>query len=261
MLLLIFSPNFAYTLTDPDVGVNDFTIVIIPDSQKLVQESPSNNELWKQQLQWIVNNKDTLKIKFVMHVGDMVHHTNPDSTNPNNPGIDQWYWAQRATAVLDGNVPWLPGVGNHEFWDGDTWHYNQAYPYTEFTGWDYYQGHYPSNKNDSMYGTFTAEGIDFLCISVRDSAKVAMTSGDWNWVNNVISNNTDKLVIYVTHSYLSKGANDVGGQSVRNGIGNQHWNNVISNYSNIMMVHCGHLGTLGSYAYRRVDYISGKPVH
>jgi hypothetical protein len=163
MLLLIFSPNFAYTLTDPDVGANDFTIVIIPDSQKLVQEAPSNGELWKQQTQWIKNNKDTLKIKMVLHVGDIVHFCNKDNPNPNNPGIDQWYWAKRATANLDGVVPYLLAIGNHDMESitngTGTFFFNEAYPYTHFQQWDYYQGHFPSNKNDSMYGTFTAEGI------------------------------------------------------------------------------------------------------
>jgi hypothetical protein len=97
-------------------------------------------------------------------------------------------------------------------------------------------------------------------ITVRDGTKRPTTAEEFNWENSVISNNPDKLVIYVTHNYLS-GKNDVGGQSTRTGVGTTHWDNVIKNHSNIVMVHCGHLGTLKLNAYRRVDYISGNPVH
>jgi hypothetical protein len=124
MFLFVFSTNFVYALTDPDVGADDFTIVIIPDSQFLVQGAADNGELFKKQIQWILDNKDTLKIKMVLHVGDMVHFTDPNNPNQNNPGIDQWYWAKKAINQMDGNLAYLLAVGNHEVYKGDTVHYN-----------------------------------------------------------------------------------------------------------------------------------------
>ena len=56
--------------------------------------------------EWIAKNQQPLNIKYVLHVGDMV-----------NVGSDkrQWENFDASMTVLDGKVPYVLAVGNHDF--------------------------------------------------------------------------------------------------------------------------------------------------
>ncbi len=78
----------------------NFTIIVLPDTQYYSEGYPS---IFDSQTQWIIENKESLNIVFVTHLGDIVDHwwVPEEFENANN-----------SLSKLDGNVPYgvLPGL-------------------------------------------------------------------------------------------------------------------------------------------------------
>ena len=77
------------------------TLVILPDTQNYPKAYP---DILTRQAEWIAANAESLNIGAVLHVGDIVDN--------NEPG--QWERAARRLHVLDGVVPYVLAVGNHD---------------------------------------------------------------------------------------------------------------------------------------------------
>ena len=106
--------SFYGRLKNPPPGP-DFTIIALPDTQHYT-DNPSNYANYSAQTHWIVANKDTLNIKFVTHLGDIVEHGN-------NGGNDlEWQVADAAmglledplTTLLADGIPYGLAPGNHD---------------------------------------------------------------------------------------------------------------------------------------------------
>jgi hypothetical protein len=67
----------------------DFTIVVLPDTQHYSQRYPTT---FTNQTQWIVNNKDALNIVYVAHEGDIVNTAS---------STEQWNNAVAAMSLLE----------------------------------------------------------------------------------------------------------------------------------------------------------------
>jgi hypothetical protein len=127
-------------------------------------------EIFKAQTQWIVENKDSLNIVYIAHVGDLVQR------GDNNGNDIEWLNADSAMSILEDSVstgladgiPYGIAVGNHDQSpsgdaDGSTFSYNQFFGVERFSGRDYYGGHFGSN-NDNHFDFFSASGLDFIVI-------------------------------------------------------------------------------------------------
>src|SRR5919112_510441 len=81
----------------------DFTVIVLPDTQNY---SANNPAIFNAQTQWIVDNASTLNIQFVLHEGDIV-----------DLGEDaaQWKNADAAMKRLDGKMPYVAVIGNHDY--------------------------------------------------------------------------------------------------------------------------------------------------
>jgi len=73
-------------------GPEEFTIVVLPDTQIYAQSHP---DIFTSQTQWIVDNKEALNIVFVTHEGDIVQNWN---------SITEWERANTSMSLLDGVV-------------------------------------------------------------------------------------------------------------------------------------------------------------
>jgi hypothetical protein len=89
----------------------DFTIIVIPDTQYYSESFP---DIFKAQMQWVVDNRDARNIVYVAHVGDIVNR---------DYDIHQWQVADSAmkimeNAVFEGfpdGIPYGIAPGNHDF--------------------------------------------------------------------------------------------------------------------------------------------------
>src|SRR3954471_3645152 len=147
-------------------GVNDFTQIILPDTQYYSQSDPAT---FNAQTQWIVDNKAAMNIAFVHHVGDIVNH-----------GWDLTQWSRAVTAMnkLNGVVPYGVSAGNHDHKDGNvpetftSVEYVPRFGPSRYSGQPWAAGWYggASPSGFSSYQTFTAAGRTYLNLTMDCNA-------------------------------------------------------------------------------------------
>jgi hypothetical protein len=85
-----------------DHTLKEFSVIVLPDTQYYAKRHP---ETYNKQTRWVVEHKDQLNIKFVIHLGDISH----DNTR------EQWNVADRAHKKLDeADIPYGVVPGNHD---------------------------------------------------------------------------------------------------------------------------------------------------
>jgi hypothetical protein len=225
-----------------------FSIVILPDTQRWSKEEP---DIFNAATNWIVVNKETKNIKFVLHVGDIV---NDDEMSY------QWDNADTAMSILDGVVPYCFGVGNHDMKKGinpsyvpdpcrDTTNFNNTFPHTRYEGESWYKGRMlndifiPADNYDNTYHFFSADGMDFMIVCLS----VAPNDVHLDWADDIVSSHPNRRVIVVTHAYMD-GNILLNSENPRNvysppggNTGEQIWEKFIKKHENIFFVACGHL--------------------
>ncbi len=224
--------------------VGEFSIVLLPDTQNYSQYTP---QIYNRQTQWIADNREKLKIAFVLHEGDLT----------NNNEIREWESADAAMAILDAaGVPYAAATGNHDTGKGgttgtrDVGYFNHYFPVSRFTN---LQGVYEAGHEENSYHTFTAGGIDWLVLSLEFGPRTAVL----DWANKVIANHPNRRVMVVTHAYMYSDDTRIGpgddwnphsyttcakatGDQVCND-GEEMWANLIKGHENISFVFSGHI--------------------
>jgi len=85
-----------------------FTVIGLSDPQEYARSRP---DIFMNQTKWIKENVDSLNIKFVFQPGDLV-----DS----GKSATQWNVIDRSMDVLDGAVPYLVTMGDHDYDSGNS---------------------------------------------------------------------------------------------------------------------------------------------
>ncbi|MFW5649272.1 MAG: InlB B-repeat-containing protein [Candidatus Alkaliphilus sp. MAG34] len=203
-----------------------FTIAVLPDTQIYSEGYP---EIFSRQTQWIADNAQSENIVFVAHLGDIVND------HKNNT---QWQNALDSMAIIRAaGIPYsvVPGNCDMHFMTGDLTNYDTYFPYTDFTDYVWYGGHYPENSNASSYQLFSAMGQDFIVLNlVCEPSLLAETT---DWANSILAEHNTRKAIVVTHGYIDTEGNYLGGSSVA---GIDVWNNIVKHHDNVIMVLCGH---------------------
>jgi len=219
----------------------DFSIVLLPDTQNY---SATNPAIFNSQTQWIAANAGTRNIKLVLHLGDIV----------NGGGeISQWQNADAAMRVLDGKVPYMAVIGNHDYdranpsgRTASATNFNSYFGPNRYAGQPWYQGSYAAGSNENYYGLFTISGRNFLVLALEVDPRQAVL----DWASSVIASNPDREVIIFTHSYMNGDDTRVGrcdnGGKANLGVPNDNdgddmWQKFVSRYSNISFVFSGHI--------------------
>jgi 3',5'-cyclic AMP phosphodiesterase CpdA len=224
-----------------------FSLVILPDTQKYV-ETASLLGRFTAQTQWIADNKDWLNIAFVLHSGDIVENSDRDV---------EWSRAEQALSVLDGKVPYILAVGNHDLEGPSTFNktratraYNRYFPAGKFERQPWYGGRQAPHENDNYYVLFEHRHLKFMVISL----KFAPPDDVLSWANQIVAAHPDRRAIVLTHCYLDT-SNERGGRS---GLTNPHnfnlpevndgeqiWDKFASRHPNIFLVVSGHYHGVG----------------
>ena len=174
----------------PAALMSDFTVIGLPDTQYYSDGDP---DIYMNQTQWIVDNRNNLNIVHVAHEGDIVQ----------DPGEEeQWNNADEAMSLLESDTAFHPdGIpysvlpGNH---DQPTVLYNQYFGVSRFQGRGYYGGSYDEDDNDNNYTLFSAEGMDFIVVSLEYNPD----SDILEWADTVLKTYSDRRAIVVSHSLL-----------------------------------------------------------
>jgi 3',5'-cyclic AMP phosphodiesterase CpdA len=217
LLLLLSTIACANSPLSPETK-GYFTLVALPDTQNYSREYP---DIFNSQTTWIKENTKDRNILFTVHLGDLVDTYNDE---------DQWNAARQAMNILKG-LPYSVLPGNHDNKQGeDNTYFNHYFNYAEFSGYSWYSGHFPESGNENNSEVFTFAGIKYLILNMGFGAQTEA----FNWAKKIISDNKDKKIILVTHSYLETDGS-------RTSEGEKLWQEIVSKYPNILMVLCGHM--------------------
>ena len=196
----------------------DYSFVWMSDTQYYSESFPY---IFDRQTQWIVENQEAMKIKYVFHTGDLVDESDKE---------EQWNNADQFMKTLDdANVPNGVLAGNHDV-DHKTNDYTQYY---RFFGEDrykdnpYYGESYKNNRGH--YDLISAGGNDYIMVYMGwgvDDESIA-------WINNVLAEHPDRKAILSFHEYLLS-------TGTRHPLGDKLYNQVVVPNKNVIAVLSGH---------------------
>ncbi|OAD22851.1 metallophosphoesterase [Candidatus Thiomargarita nelsonii] len=247
-MLYIFFANLIFLASvrgADDNGLHRF--VILPDTQIYARFYPN---IFKKQVEFIRRNKERLNIVAVLHEGDIVHMNDER----------QWPIVAQTISQLDGVVPYIMAIGNHDmgnhdyrrkYLTRDTALFNQYFPVEKYSALDSFGGLFnPSNMDNAYHLIKTAE-ITWLILSLEFCPRNEVLE----WANRVVADHAQYPVIILTHLYLYPKTNRSPttwhstkhryscqaylSENFNNG--QQIWDKLISQHKNILLTFNGHI--------------------
>jgi hypothetical protein len=243
ILLLLLSIIFS-AFTDKD---DSFSIILLPDTQHYSSDQP---EIFYRQMDWIIENKVPLNVRYVIHLGDIT----------NNNKENAWEVADRSFKILeDAGIPYSLVYGDNDMKNPDRNLYdgtrhtellNRYFPVSRFDkpGSWWSGGFFNPDKIDNYYCLFEYSGYKYLIMNLE----IAPRSAVLKWADKIISGNSDRKVILVTHDYLDKdgrrlddlksfgmnGTDSIG--KLKGNSADEVFKKLVKKNINIVMVLCGH---------------------
>lgn len=244
ILFVIIACENSITNTSFDLDNRVWRLVVLPDTQCYTVYYP---QILRAQVDWILEAADELNIRFVAHVGDIVHNNNHQ----------QWRVAKDQLGRLSGNVPFVLVPGNHDMGEnggaGDRSSLmDQYFKLSDFGDRDLPSGSYDETVWNSYHHFYTYEN-EWLVLGLEFAPRDDVLE----WANEVVDDNGAFTTIVVTHSYLYSDNSRYDhrtrsdqewspysyGLARQGGIndGEQIWQKFISRHDNIQFVFSGHV--------------------
>ena len=242
----------AASLTLVAQSPGEFTIAALPDTQFYSKSYP---QIFTAETQWIANHAQQMNIQLVVGLGDIV--------DGGGEGY-QWQNADLAYRILDGKVPYIAAIGNHDYDQNNpsgrtayTKNFNAYFGPQRYAGKSWYKGQFPSGSNENFYSIMTLGGKQYLILVLE----VFPRNSALGWASAVMKNHPGIDTIVVTHAYTYYDStrmdrcdsNSAGSFAVaQDNDGEQIWEKFASKYTNITMVLSGHV-VQGDGTGRRTD--------
>lgn len=266
-----------------------WSVIMIPDVQNYVKWG-KNQPILDLMMAWIEEQIDSLNIKMVTCVGDLVENNEKinNDYDGNQTTKRQWETVSRAFARLDGKVPYIAATGNHDYSVDRQGNRNSQYSnYFDIDRNHLNQKRLVQNSRDEQgkptlenaaYELKGLNGKDYLFMTVEYGPRDTVLT----WAKKVAGFDQYKnhRVVLITHNYISEKDKHTTGEiswllwepySIDNVIqksprikmphannGAQIWEKLVRPSSNIEMVLCGHISGEG---YRKDKNVQGKNVH
>ena len=254
-------------------GPNAFTIAVFPDTQDYTDHAGLSHT-FGDMTQWLVDQKDSMNIKFMIHVGDITQH--------NLTG--EWDVAETALRKLDGQIPYSLLPGNHDLSSGGSAADHSSINLDQRFSSEKQAATNPDNFGASYdqesaggrdsYSTFTApDGTKWLVLSMEFGPRDDVL----RWASDVIDQHLDHRVIVVSHSLTSFAARQdplaaplydegagydygMGRDPQGANDGETIYRALLAKYPNITMTFSGHI--FGDGAETDVSYSQfGNPIY
>jgi len=235
--------------------------VVLGDLQAETEAYPS---VLTSECQWIVDNVSSNNIKAVFSMGDLTENAN-----------DVEFQIARTNCfdkLKTAGIINIPTMGNHDYDTmltnssrADTL-YNQYFGASYFTGDSWYVANY-NGDNVNYYSKFTVGTRRFLVLDLDFFPLPATVA----WANSIINANPSYEIIVVTHAYLKKTGTlfqhddlygpETYGLSADSNSGQDLWDNLISNTTNVRVILSGHDICSPNYAFTPATTTSGSVVN
>ena len=228
-------PDSFRVSVDPEKG--EFCLIMVPDTQRYAAFFP---EIFQRQFLWIRDSVESLNVKYVIHVGDVVEEGE----------VAEWVVADEAFSLLDGVVPYMVVPGNHDldrfaYKNGfrATTEFNAVFSPKRFAGRRWYGGNM-GVTSDNSFGYFEAGDQEFLVLGIEYGPSDETLA----WASSLVSNHDQKTIL-ATHCYMYDddtrvGEDDLYTPSNNNpewNNGEQIWEKLVSKHDNFVMVLSGHV--------------------
>ncbi|TPE42383.1 metallophosphoesterase [Pontibacter mangrovi] len=246
-----------------------FSIAVLPDTQYYTSlKHGGTMEMFSQQIQWIRDNRETEKIAYVVHLGDLVDHGDDDNAVEWERAKTQMYKLETDT------IPYGVAVGNHDQTPlgnpaspGTNSGYGVYFGRNHMQQFPWYGGAYgSSNNSDNHYDLFTANGQDYLVLYIefnspgQEEYSASIESAVMDWADGVLTSYADRKAIVVSHSILNRPSGSTS--NVKPGQGDNSLTPAFTNHgeviyermklhSNVFLMLSGHIS---GEAFRRDTY-------
>jgi hypothetical protein len=227
-----------------------FELVVLPDTQYYSAETfGGRGAMFTAQTRWVVETREENNIVLVLHEGDVTDR----NTDP------EWQRARLSLSLLDGVVPYVVAVGNHDGLVGPVAHterFNAAFPVANFQNRPGFGGVFEPGRMDNVWWTFEAGGLQWLVLSLEFGPRDVVLE----WANRVVAEHPDRRAIVVTHAQLYADDTWIGSNPDhlwqptsygRQNNGPDLWNKFLRHHPNLALVFSGHVLFEGTG--RRVD--------
>lgn len=227
-----------------DVGAQTFAVVVLPDTQYYAAAHP---EILEAQTRWIVREHRAQRIALVMHEGDIV--------DADDDG--QWQRAARSLHELDGVVPYVLSVGNHDYGRVGRFISRRTRidryfpPPREPDAW--LAGAFEPGRIENTFEVVRTPGGPWLVLSLEFGPR----DGVLRWADGVVRRHAALPAIVLTHAYLDQDDarfdrharsgqqwnphlyfDDAVPGAVNDG--EEIWQKLVSRNPNVLFVLCGH---------------------
>jgi len=214
-----------------------FTIIVLPDTQNYALFYP---DIFTNQTEWIVKNRETLNIFYVGHEGDIVNNAR-SITQWNRASTSMSYLEDPITTDLPDGIPYSIIRGNHNV----GMLFNLYFSVARFKGRSYYGGHY-SYTNQNNYVLFDVGELHYISISLDFNPD----TNELRWAENILQTHKDRKAIIISHSILDNRTGDWTTPGL-------HIYNAVKDQPNVFLMLCGH----NHYEARRTDTYNGHTIH
>ncbi|MGN0320647.1 MAG: metallophosphoesterase, partial [Lachnospira sp.] len=166
----------------------DFCFAWETDTQYYAEEWPDHYDNINN---WIVENADELKIKYVIHTGDIVDDVDM---------IYEWENADKSMSILDNaGMPYGVLGGNHDVAAGlaDYENYYTYFGEDRFKTQPTYGGSYKNNRGH--YDLISENGQDFIILYMSWN----IYQDEIDWMNEILQKYSDRKAILCFHTYTN----------------------------------------------------------
>lgn len=236
---------FALALLTQSCATQQTILVLLPDTQTYAEKHP---EILDAQIDWIL--KEANKIDMVIQQGDLTQNNNDE----------EWTRVRNSFKKLDGKVPYVLAVGNHDMGSEpkkfadvrNTTLFNTYFPINHMSSLPTFAGVFEKDKMDNAYYFFRSAGVDWMVLSLEFGPRNEVL----DWANELVSRHPKHLVILNTHAYMYADSTrhgpgdhwlpqgygigkDTGAKAVNNG--EDIWLKFVKKHPNIRFVFSGHV--------------------
>src|SRR5262245_45952048 len=182
LVLLWSAVAVAQTPVPSPTPLDEFTIIALPDTQFYSSTYP---QIFAAQTRWIADHVKDQNIQLVVGLGDIVD---------GGGNLSQWQNADAAVRLLQGQVPYMMAIGNHDYDQNNpagrtasTKNFNAFFGPARYAGASWYRGSFPAGSNENFYGVITVNGRSYLIVVLEFAARDSAL----NWADGILKANQD----------------------------------------------------------------------
>lgn len=193
LAVCLFLPLTASLFSQDRPSEKSWTIAVIPDTQYYVR-SAKDAPLFTEMTEWLAKNRKKYNIQMVLHVGDIVDANNQE----------QWERAKDSLEKLDGKLPYVLAVGNHDLGKNSSDRSTMLNEYFKISdnrlNKEMFGGAFEEGKLENAWYQFGHGGRNYIIFSLEFGPRKEVVE----WAECVAKQHADKSFILVTHDFIDQ---------------------------------------------------------